>query len=393
MKYIIVFLLGVLFWSGCDSVLNTESKPDQIERNTTFEIQIVDETGAAQILYGKNFVPGASVLLKSNTMGTEYNLISDSNGIVTLNGVISDLYLVSVNKQLTPQEMLQVTGKELAFRKLVNSSSGSIQLRADIKSGYQIKLDKIIAESPLVISEIYACGPPGAGLYFHDKYVELFNQSDSTIYLDGIMVAVVYSSSYLGLNYVDDPEYVHSKIVWIFPGEGNDYPMQPGDFVVCAEDAIDHTINADSSVDLSHVSFEFYKDDAPDLDIPDVPNMIKIYQVASHNDWLIGGEKGAIVIAKMNTDSLKWYDDQLLIPYEYILDGVEYIDDPTELDEKILNHSIDAGLTGGIQFYTGKTMERIPIMKNGKKVLKDDNNSSLDFKVYQHPTPEYHNEF
>jgi hypothetical protein len=338
-------------------------------------------------------VPGASVLLKSNTMGSEYNLVSDSNGIVTLEGVISDLYLVSVNKQLTAEEMLQVTGKELVFRKLVNSSSGSIQLRADIQSGYQIKLDKIIAESPLVISEIYACGPPGAGLYFHDKYVELFNQSDSTIYLDGIMVAVVYHSSYLGLNYVDDPEFIHSKIVWVFPGEGSDYPMLPGEFVVCAEDAIDHTINADSSVDLSNVSFEFYKDDAPDLDIPDVPNMVKIYQVASHNDWLIGGEKGGIVIAKMNPDSLMWYDDQLLIPYEFILDGVEYRDDPTEIDQKFVNHSIDAGLTGGIQFYTGKTMERIPIMKNGRKVLKDDNNSSLDFRVYQKPSPEYHNEF
>ncbi len=393
MKYIIIFINLVLIFSGCDSVFNTESKPDHTERNTEFEIKIVDQTGSAQILYGSDAVPGASVLIKSNTLGTEYNLISDSNGVVKLTEAISDLYLVSVNKQLTAEEMLQITGKELAFRKLVNSSSGTIQLRADITNGYEIKLDKIIAESPLVISEIYACGPPGAGLYFHDKYVELFNQSDSTIFLDGIMVAVVYSSSYLGLNYVDDPQFIHSKIIWIFPGEGSDYPIQPGQFIVCAEDAIDHTINADSSVDLSHVSFEFYKDDAPDLDIPGVPNMIKIYQVASHNDWLIGGEKGAIVIAKMNPDSLTWYDDQMLIPYEYVLDGVEYNDDPTELDEKKLNPSIDAGLTGGIQFYTGKTMERIPIMVGNKKILKDDNNSSLDFKVYNKPSPEYHNEF
>ena len=117
-----------------------------------------------------------------------------------------------------------------------------INLRADNKEIIKLPLDRIILNSPLVISEISACGPPGAGLYYHDKYVEVYNQSDSVVYLDGIIVAVVYASSYLGLNYVDDPEFVHSKNVWKFPGSGTDFPIQPGEFKVCAEDAIDHRI-------------------------------------------------------------------------------------------------------------------------------------------------------
>ena len=155
-------------------------------------------------------------------------------------------------------------------------------------------------------------------------------------------------------------------------------------------DAIDHRINAPNSVDQSHANFEFFKDDAPDIDNPAVPNMIRIYQQAG-NDWLIGGEKGALVLAKFPADSLIPYDDQFLIPYRSLLDGVEYSDDPTQLDKKILNQGIDASATGGIQFYTGKSMERILVSDNGRKKLKDENNSSVDFMIIAPPSPgKYH---
>jgi hypothetical protein len=204
------------------------------------------------------------------------------------------------------------------------------------------------------------------------------------------MIAVVYTNSYLGIHYRDDPDYVHSKSIWIFPGTGRDYPIQPGEFVVCAEDAIDHRINAPNSVDLSRSAFEFYKDDAPDVDNPSIPNMIRIYQDAG-NDWLIGGEKGSLVLASFRADSLKPYDDQFLIPYKGILDGVEYMTDPTKLENKILSLSIDAGTTGGIQFYTGRSMERITAQNDVRRILKDDNNSSVDFHIIQPATPgKYH---
>jgi hypothetical protein len=343
-----------------------------------------------QKIYGDSSVGNASIVLKSNTLGLEYKLISDENGEILINNITSDQYIISALRLMSEDEMEVLTGQKLDFYKLVNSSSGVVDLRADNHENIEIAMDKLYLESALVISEIYACGPPGSGLYYHDKYIEIYNQSDSVAYLDGLLIAVVYASEYLGLNYVDDPEFVHSKSIWKFPGTGKDYPINPGQYRVSAEDAIDHRINAPNSVDLSNVSFEFYKDDAPDIDNPEIPNMIKIYQSAG-NDWLIGGKRNAIVLAQMDQDSLVWFDEQLLIPYKNILDGVEYLDDVTHLNEKTLNPRIDAGTTGGIQFYTGKTMERILIERNGKSMLKDDNNSSLDFKVYPHPSPEYHN--
>lgn len=386
---LIFIALAIALFNSCSQIIGIEDKPLSKEREELFIIKLIDRTDYMNRLYGSDAVQGAEVILKSNLLRDEIKTISDSDGIVKLYGLISDQYFISANRTMTPEEMQTITGLPITNHKLVNTKTKIIDLRADLNDTTFVEMDLQIGGSPLVISEIYACGPPGAGLYYHDKYVEVFNQSDSVIYLDSIIVAVVYASSYLGQNYVNDPEYVHSKNVWIFPGNGKDFPLMPGKFAVCAEDAIDHRINAPNSVDLSNVKFEFYKDDAPDVDNPLVPNMIRIYQSAG-NDWLIGGEQGAIIIAKMPIDSLKWFGDQLLIPYRYVLDGVEYLKDPTQLDKKILNHSIDGGGTGGIQFYTGKSMERLNVSIDGRLILKDDNNSTLDFKVIDKPTPEFH---
>lgn len=385
----ILLLLVFIVFSSCSELVNFESKPLAFERSQVFRIRLIDDSGYMRSLYGNDYVRDADVYLKSNLLGIEVKVKSDSNGIVEISGLISDRYMIQASRIMKPEEMELITGLRISNHKLVNTKTKIIELRADLKDTITVPLDVVVGGSPIVISEIYACGAPGAGLYWHDKYMEVYNQTDSVVYLDGIIVAVVYASSYLGQNYVDDPEYVHSKNVWIFPGNGTDYPLQPGEFAVCATDAIDHRINAPQSVDLSKVKFEFYKDDAPDIDNPDVPNMIKIYQ-SSGFDWLIGGEQGAIVIAKMPLDSLKWFGDQLLIPYRFVLDGVEYLKDPTKLENKILNHSIDGGGTGGIQFYTGKSMERIALNVEGRMVMKDDNNSSVDFVVIPKPTPEYH---
>lgn len=384
-----LLLISSISIFSCSQIVDFESKPVAMERKQVFRIRLVDQSGYMMSLFGSDAVRNAQVFLKSNLLGEEYNLVTDTNGVVEISGIVSDKYLISASRIMSPDEMELITGYRISNHKLMNKTVKIIQLRADAEEIIEVPMDVVIGGSPIVISEIYACGPPGSGLYYHDKYVEVYNQTDSVIYLDGIIVAVVYASSYLGQNYVDDPEFVHSKNVWIFPGNGTDYPLSPGEFAVCAEDAIDHRINAPNSVDLSNVKFEFYKDDAPDIDNPLVPNMIKIYQSAG-NDWLIGGEQGAIVIAKMPIDSLQWFGDQLLIPYRYVLDGVEYLKDPMKLENKILNHSIDGGGTGGIQFYTGKSMERIALNVEGRMVLKDDNNSSVDFVVINKPTPEFH---
>lgn len=388
-KFLFALTFSILSIS-CSDILGVDPKPIKTERDIEFQITLKDNSGFMQILFGSDKVRGAEVSLKSNLLGSEYKLISDSNGVIKIKGIISDNYIITVTRKMSSDEMELIGGTTVRLVKLVNKKTRILELTAVSPANIDVEMDMVEGGSLIIISEIYACGPQGSGLYYHDKYVEVFNQSDSVQYLDKMMIAIVYTNSNTGLHYRDDPEYIHSKSIWIFPGTGKDYPIQPGQFVLCAEDAIDHRMNAPNSVDLSHADFEFYKDDAPDIDNPAIPNMIKIYQT-SGNDWLIGGETGALVLSNFSADSLLPFDDQFLIPYRSVFDGVEYKADPTKLDKKILNEGIDAGSAGGIQFYTGKSMERILISDLERKILKDENNSSVDFMIINAPSPgKYH---
>jgi hypothetical protein len=363
--------------------------PTATERGTKYKIILQDNSGYMTTLFGNNRVRNAEIMIKSKMQGTEYQLTTDSNGVVEISGIISDDYLVTANRWMLPDEMKILTGVSRGDIKLTNTNSRIINFSPDAGNEIIIPTEKAIRNSPIVISEIYACGPQGAGLYYQDKYVEFYNQSDSVVYLDGLVVAVVFANYYLGIRYSTDPDFVHTKSIYKFPGNGKENPIRPGQFIVCAAEAINHKLIAPNSIDLSHADFEFYKPTGTGIDNPNVPNMVYIYQ-DSGNLWLIGGEGCAIVLSNCPSDSIKPWGDQFLIPIKSVLDGVEYLKDPTRLDLKILSPSIDAGATGGIQFYTGKSMERKTSSFSPQRILKDDDNSTVDFEIIAHPTPGYY---
>lgn len=387
--YYAVILATFVSAYSCN-IVNVDKMPVNQERSIKYKIILRDNSGYMVKLFGKDGIRNAEIDLKSNKQGNEYKVFTDTNGVAEITGILSDDYFITANRPMSPDEMRILTGVSSGDIKLTNLNCRVISLTPAKGTSVTVQMDIAISNSPIVISEIYACGPPGSGLYYHDKYVEVYNQSDSVQYLDGLLIVVVYANYYLGIWYADDTAYVHTKNIWKFPGNGRDYPIQPGQFVVCAEDAIDHRINAPNSVDLSHADFEFYKADAPDVDNPNVPNMVEIYQDAG-NDWLIGGESGAIVLSNWPGNALIPSGDQFLVPIKSVMDGVEYLKDPTQLSKKILSPLVDAGSTGSIQFYTGKSMERKAITRSPRLILKDDNNSSVDFDILDHPTPDkYH---
>ena len=85
--------------------------------------------------------------------------------------------------------------------------------------------------SPLVFKEIYyACSKtPLNKSYIYDQFYEVYNNSSSVLYLDGIHFANLYpdkSSTSLPLWPEEDGnDYVYALRVWKFPGSGQDYPM------------------------------------------------------------------------------------------------------------------------------------------------------------------------
>jgi len=204
------------------------------------------------------------------------------------------------------------------------------------------------------------------------------------IYLDSLLIADVESG------FVDDT-LIHAVHAFMFPGTGNDFPIQPGELLVIAQDAIDHSPYPVNSVNLLDSDFEYYLADEGDVDNPYVTDMIQIHSKYGH-DFLYSVFNNAILIMKVKEPYKLGYDgfNRILLPKSDVVDGVEYRDNPAEMYMKRVDASIDGGLTGGIPSYSSQSVERyIDRFEEGRMILMDNNNSSLDFHVNNPPTPGY----
>ena len=121
-------------------------------------------------------------------------------------------------------------------------------------------------------------------------YLELYNNSDTTIYLDGKLVGEAGTKLYDVASrpcsnyepWADDPNGLWTRSVYQFPGSGRDYPLPPGRAAVLATDAIDHRVVLAEAEDLSHADFEFFGG-------PDNPNAPNLVNVGTSEHWAGNG--------------------------------------------------------------------------------------------------------
>ena len=116
-----------------------------------------------------------------------------------------------------------------------------------------------------MIKEIYFGGCKGYyENYQADQYITLYNNSDQTIYLDGLCVGVVDPGNNLEspwMAYTEMKRIPVNDLTWQFPGSGKEYPLAPGEETTIATNAIDHTggeFQHANSVDLSGVDWGFW---------------------------------------------------------------------------------------------------------------------------------------
>lgn len=374
---IITIIIVILFFLSCTE---TVSPPDSMRVDLV--ITVVDTSAFTQTLTDSTLVDSAQVFVNSLSYGHYFFKLTDSLGRAVFHQVLPDVYSISVTKRLSAAEVEQVVGSP-------NERALNGQLQGLEVSG--VAFDTIVYVTPvalgeLLISEIYYNGSPADPIpyYFHDQFLELYNNSQDTIYLDSLIIAdVSYGHT--------DEDVIHAVHAYMFPGSGSDHPLEPGEFVVVAQDAIDHSIRNLSSIDLRKADFEYYVKDKGDVDNQEVPNMIML-QHKYGIDFLYSVFNCALVILRVADPYEYGYDnfDELLLPKSAILDGVDYRDNLTEIDHKRLDITIDAGLTGGFDAYSGKSVERrIDFFRDGLPVLMDNNNSSIDFQVLISPAPGY----
>jgi hypothetical protein len=244
-------------------------------------VEVVAEDAAiAQALgWAERRIPDTEVRVEGT--GFSETLVSGPDGTVRLEDLLPGSYTISVERMLTAEELPLVEAVEAGVLGFAGGQRISVLSPATTRT-FSLGAGR---RGSLVISEfVKTLGTaPGGAEYRFGGYIELYNNSDTLIYLDGKVLGHGwdYSGDYapnfpcsMFEDFRNDPEGIWSRLFYRFPGAGTDYPLAPGQTAVIATDAIDHTQFATGVVDLSGANFETVG--GADVDNPAVPNLINI---------------------------------------------------------------------------------------------------------------------
>ena len=294
----LAFLLALVIATGCSSETSlVDPGPDdttggggtvqRVNLAITVGVHADDVPVAAAIGSPGGVLSGATVVARRT--GTVDSLVaqSDAAGSVQFANVLAGTYTVSVVRLLSDTERAQLDPSDAD----VTAFGGGGQVSAQASGGgtptVAVNVPTVAGRrGSLVISELWAHAPslPAGGFYSTGDYIELYNNSDTIIFLDGKVVGVAqgFYRDHIGTDHDCaamaqwrlDPEGIWSAYFYRFPGGGQAYPLAPGQAAVVATDAIDHRQYLSTLQNLSGADFEFVG--PSDVDNPSVPNMVNI---------------------------------------------------------------------------------------------------------------------
>lgn len=271
---------------GAEACLNgTElvSPPRVPPTTITLEFRADSEDLASATALGwANGIPGVQVTLTSadTTSGGPRVLQGSDSGTLVLEQLAGGRYIVDAVRWLGDSERAQLPAGDDAVgfvaRDPLSTASAPARIPITMVAGRR---------HGLVISEWK--GDPlftaNEGTYYFSAYLRLYNNSDTTIYLDGLIIGSGLAAQFdypnfpcsLYAPYAGDPLGVWAAYFYQLPGRGMDYPLLPGQSAVLATDAIDHRPLFSLGLDLHQADFEFYGGPG-DVDNPDVPNAVDV---------------------------------------------------------------------------------------------------------------------
>ena len=350
---------------------------------------VVDESALVDVPSPESYTVSLTNLSTAEVMTSE-----TENSTASFMSVVPGLYGVSVLATASDG------GKSYNY----SGSVSSVEISAE---GQTIEVPVTVAESSaLVLKEIYyACS---GDYYIREQFYEVYNNSDATVYLDGLCIAEVdYYDQITKAPYnwqIENPEkYVFAGDVWQIPGDGTSYPLEPGESVVIAEWATDHSmesLNPGSAIgDLSSAEFEAITVETTvgTTVITDnaAINMEHPVMAYSLPQWLTSTGGATMVIFypghELNSKDMiaaeGLYGGAREIPVEWILDGVNAVSDETMIQYKGLPDNIDAGTIWVDEAYSGQSIARkiSETREDGRVIYMDTNNTSNDFEVMDKP--------
>lgn len=374
------------------------------------------------------------------------DLTTDASGTASFKSIAPDSYDIDAVLTISAAAYSTITGIPTEDPVTFNASEKGKQLDGTLNGVLQLKL---IAGTPgdWLIKQIYYAGSNTTnGAVFRDQFIEFHNNTDRVLYADSLYFAQIngrVSNASASMNYLPsgqmdwskslnmpsninaNKDYVYAKTLFMIPGTGKQYPVQPGGSIVVAQTALNHKSpftgndgkvvsvrDPELTIDLSRADFEAYYGDilggkpfASDIDNPQVPN-IEILAYNGNDMILDNNGRDSYVIFKVDgTQKVRdWpqYNEPLKvaplpsvkkyfqIPIKYLIDGVEIQPNiPDSRFPKKLNPSIDAGFTFNPKgsYSSQSVIRKTNKTVNGRVVLKDTNNSTEDFDYFDKAQP------
>ncbi len=324
------------------------------------------------------------------------SLKTDVEGKVIFNNVIPGTYKVSA----------KATGKYSDFSvaksgnfKLLGAENNIIILGEDVKES---KLNLVVSDAGgLVISEFYynLTRTEAGKAYMEDQYIHIYNNSDEVIYADGLYIGSCSVTS-KNPDIFTDENFVYIIKAFKIPGNGNEHPIQPGEFIVLANDGMDHNGdqngNPGRSVDLSGADFEFFTHGngafKEDIDFANVPNLELVYFYNKSWDWMPHNSHPIVVLFRTDDfDSYEKIDEYpgarykvVKVPVTTVIDGFEGEEDGDNTVKHLPNY-VTTSVFGGIQRgWKGLVCKR-KVLKavDGRDELQNTRNNNEDFETFE----------
>jgi hypothetical protein len=392
----------ILLLAACDPGDVVLLAPETTSGGPTLSIHAVIDTPYAALAASLGWnggVPGAEVRvhLMSEPYDSSYwhQARADSSGVASFPG-LGGLYEVEVTRTLTSAETTSAGGA-------IHVLAGGRRLYAPTSGAAEVTMAPD-QRGALVFSEFMLSTPPEtetAGTTYPDgTYAEVYNNSDTTVYLDGKYLGVAWlwnrDLSYMPCSQTEpvrnDPDGIWAEYIFRFPGSGTDYPLAPGHTAVIARSAIDHRGILPTLPDLSHADFEY----GGRADNPDVPDLEDIGLRLMPGGPVI--TLPAFLSEPVDLTSLPRYTEPysgqvfVRIPRALILDAHSGVEDFTTTGYQALpncledlHRSFDRLPGPATAFPTdynkALSLQRrvLMVLPAGRKLLQDTNTSMFDF--------------
>lgn len=259
-KTLVLFtLFTALFYAGC--------KKDKDAVPTLASINLVSPDNLSGVA-----VVNATITAKETNTGNTITIENVNSSSVPLS-LVQGSYDITVEGEVS--YVLDEVTKKTKVKGLKQST-----VIVGSTTNVDVQLYIYNDEANFVIKEIFYTGTvtPEGKTYNGDKYVIIHNNSDKVLYADGLAFAESDFLTTTKRAYTPDVmnEAFTTNTIIVVPGNGTQYPIQPGESFTIANNAINHLEGNTNSIDLRNAKFEAELLPTINVDNPQVPNTINV---------------------------------------------------------------------------------------------------------------------